>query len=514
MLLEGFYLENKANNAWRWVSDLIQKHRKRDYATLRQYVDGQQDILKKQDDDGKPNNKIVVNFAKKIIDFSTTYIASNPIRYAANEEKDGIDEYVKRLQALLVDNSEEKLTYELIEDGSIDGEVFEYYYFDEDGQICMTNFRADECIAVYDTTVKARLIAVIRYYNVLDMQTNRSETRVEVYDDKEITYLKQEGTALVVDTSLPKNPVAHGITVLAKDQDGNQKEKPVIPWTHFVNRRRKHQQHRDDGMVEGMSDLADLKNLLDAINKSISGKVDVQQYFRNPKIMFEDLDLEELLIYDKEGNLIMDAEQKKQYLAKMWETSNILVGGKAIPITWKLEDQYEENTINRLIEVLMDQSDTPHLRPDQVGTAPSGIALRIIFYHADIKAGIKMRNYGEGLRNRVRIVTGMLNRKYKQRWDFQDIDIKFSKNMPVNLMELVDMVQKLVGQLSHEERLALLPFVDDPRSSREKVLAEMEEESVRRMKALDPYAHENDDPDDQNEGGDDPPDDGVEGEAA
>lgn len=66
-----------------------------------------------------------------------------------------------KLQAVLVDNDEESLSFELIEDGSIDGEVFEYCYFDEDGQICMTEFKAGECIAVYDTTVKVKLDKLI-----------------------------------------------------------------------------------------------------------------------------------------------------------------------------------------------------------------------------------------------------------------------------------------------------------------------------------------------------------------
>ena len=492
MLLREFYEQNKANNAWRWALDLINRHKSRDYATMRKYVDGDHDILHKADEKGKPNNKIVVNFAKKVIDFGTSYIASNPIRYVPNTAEGDVKEFSERLQSVLVDNDEESLTYELIEDGSVDGEVFEYYYFDEDGNICMTSFTADECIAVYDTTVKARLVAVIRYYKVADADTKRTSTVVEVYDEREISYLKLEGNSLVLDTSREVNPVPHEITIRVTDQNGKQIDKPVVPWTHFVNRRRKHQEHRDDGMIEGIGDLHDLKNLMDALDKAISGKVDVQQYFKNPKILFKDIDLDDLMIYDHEGNMIVDVEQKKIYLAKMWEASNILVGGKATPITWDLQDQHEENTINRLIEVLLDQSSTPHLRPDQVGSAPSGIALKIIFYHADIKAGIKERQYGKGLRNRVRILTGMLNRKYRKQWDYQNIDVKFSRNIPVNIMELVEMVTKLVGELSHEERLALLPFVDDPQSSRKKLLAEQEEEAGRRMRALDPLAHEQD----------------------
>jgi len=510
MLLEEFYQRNKELNSWRWVMDLIKKHQTRDYTVMRRYVDGDQDILRKPEEKGKPNNKIVLNFARKIIEFGTSYIVSNPIRYTANEDGEEIDEYIKKLQAVLVDNDEESLTYDIVEDGSIDGEVFEYYYFDEDGQICMTEFTADECIAVYDTTVKVKLIAVIRYYYLTDADRNQKKLIVEVYDENEITYLRQEGEGLVLDTSREQNPVAHNVTVLMKDQDGKLQQKPVVPWTHFVNRRRKHQQYRDDGMIEGMGDLGDLKHLMDAINKAVSGKVDVQEYFKNPKVIFEDLDLDELLLYDQEGNLITDVEKKKQYLAKQWSTSQILVGKKAVPVTWDLQDQHEENTINRLIESLLDQSGTPHLRPDQVGTAPSGIALKIIFYHADIKAGIKMRNYGRGLRNRIRILTGMLNAKYRKQWDYQAVDIKFSKNMPVNLVEMVDIVTKLVGQLSHEERLALLPFVDDPKASRDKLLAEQDEEAQRRMALLDPYAIETAEEDKQvEEGGSDPPGDAA-----
>lgn len=61
------------------------------------YVDGDQDILRKPEEMGKPNNKIVLNFARKIIDFGTSYIVSNPIRYTANEDGEEIDEYIKKL---------------------------------------------------------------------------------------------------------------------------------------------------------------------------------------------------------------------------------------------------------------------------------------------------------------------------------------------------------------------------------------------------------------------------------
>lgn len=36
---------------------------------------------------------------------------------------------------------QESLSYDIIEDGSIDGEAFEYYFFDEDGLICIAELK-------------------------------------------------------------------------------------------------------------------------------------------------------------------------------------------------------------------------------------------------------------------------------------------------------------------------------------------------------------------------------------
>jgi Phage portal protein, SPP1 Gp6-like len=135
----------------------------------------------------------------------------------------------------LVNNDEESLTYDIVEDGSIDGEIFEDYYFDEEDQICMTEFTVEECIVVYDTTVKAKLIAIIRYYYLTDADRNQKKLIVEVYDENEITYLVREGQNLVLDTSREKNPVAHNVTGLIKDQEGKLRQKLIVPWTHLGN---------------------------------------------------------------------------------------------------------------------------------------------------------------------------------------------------------------------------------------------------------------------------------------
>lgn len=68
MLLEEFYQGHKELNSWHWVMDLIKTLQTRNYTVMRRYVDGDQDILRKPEEMGKPNNKIVLNFARKIID--------------------------------------------------------------------------------------------------------------------------------------------------------------------------------------------------------------------------------------------------------------------------------------------------------------------------------------------------------------------------------------------------------------------------------------------------------------
>ena len=51
---------------------------------LQDYYEGKHDILRRSyTDTAKPNNRIAVNYCKKITDFHTSYLVGAPVRYEA-----------------------------------------------------------------------------------------------------------------------------------------------------------------------------------------------------------------------------------------------------------------------------------------------------------------------------------------------------------------------------------------------------------------------------------------------
>ena len=61
-------------------------------------------------------------------------------------------------------------------------------------------------------------------------------------------------------------------------------------------------------------------------------------------------------------------------------------------------------------------------------------------------------------------------------WDWREVDIKFRRNKPQNMLETAQIVQMLADVLSKESRLGLLPNVDNPQDELERLQAEQEAE--------------------------------------
>ena len=69
-----------------------------------------------------------------------------------------------------------------------------------------------------------------------------------------------------------------------------------------------------------------------------------------------------------------------------------------------------------------------------------------------------------------------------------DIDIIFTRNLPVNVLEIAQIINQLRGIVSDETLLAQIPFVNDVAAEYEKVKAQKEENI-----SIYSFAHENTD---------------------
>ncbi len=146
----------------------IEQHKKEcvRYQKLMDLYIGKHDILnQKSKEDGKPDNRVVVNMPKYITDTFMGFFNGIPIKKKHQDDK------TSKIIAEFDDvNDIENLEYELAKQACIQGRSYEYMYQDEDTKTRLTYFSADEMFIVYDNTVKQQPLFAVRYVDDEDAE--------------------------------------------------------------------------------------------------------------------------------------------------------------------------------------------------------------------------------------------------------------------------------------------------------------------------------------------------------
>ena len=109
----------------------------------------------------KPDNRVVVNFAKYITDTMNGYFIGNPIRITVDEGNEEVEKYVELLDQY---NDQDDNNAELSKICSIYGAGYEMYYVDELGNIGITYLSPMEAFMIYDDSVLCRERYFVRLY--------------------------------------------------------------------------------------------------------------------------------------------------------------------------------------------------------------------------------------------------------------------------------------------------------------------------------------------------------------
>lgn len=152
-------------------------------SSYKNYYDGKQQILNKQpSDDGKPCNRIVVNYCKSIVDNYAGYLAGLPIGYEGDD----------RILEVLRYNDCKAEDTDLLRQALIYGVAYEINYLDEDGKQRFKYLDSRQCIPVYGNNLNQDLKFVIRFFQ--EDLVNEDSYIVEVYGGRTVkTYRSTPG---------------------------------------------------------------------------------------------------------------------------------------------------------------------------------------------------------------------------------------------------------------------------------------------------------------------------------
>lgn len=428
-------LDSKVALTEELILKIVKKHKETELPRLlklQKYYDAKNtEIMNRPMTDGtKPNNKIANAYASYITDTLTGYFIGKPVTYNAD------DQILEKITEIFDYADEADVNMELAKEASIYGVAYELDYCNEEGQLKMAYLSTPECIPIYDTTIDKNLLYFIRYYSDYDYVKDIKFYTIEVINNIEtIVYRSDE------------------IMSHLKLIDKYGHHFGMVPIAIYQN-------NEDE-----TGDFEKVITLIDAYDKMESDTLNDQEYFTDAYLALYgySADSDDVAQMRKDRILLMDEGTKAEWLTK---TGN---------------DTSSENIKNRLDNDIHKFAKCPNMSDENFASNASGIAIKFKTLGTENIVAIKERKFKRGLQQRFKLISqivGLLDGDF----NWGDIEIVFTRNIPSNVVEIAQMVSMLKDIVSDETLLAQIPFVEDVMSELERL-----EEQKEKAKENNPF---------------------------
>lgn len=384
----------------------------------------------------KPDNRVVTNFAKYLVDTMNGFFIGVPVRYHSDDES--INEYLEFLNKY---NDQDDNNAELARICSIYGKGYEVYYNDsETGQVGITYMNPIEGFMVYDDTNKQYPRCFINYY-----YDNDNVMHGEVRTNTEIMYFNDKGNLHFESETVP-----HSFC--------------DVPATEFIENE------------ERMSIFEPVYSMINEYNKAMSEKANDVDYFADAylKILGASLDVDTLHSIRDNRIINLSGDDSENIVVEFMDKPNA--------------DTTQENLITRLERLIFQISMVANISDENFG-ASSGISLKYKLLCMSNLAKTKERKFASGMNRRYKLIfSNPINRMNADDW--VKVDYVFTQNFPSNLQEEAQIAQQLSGIVSHETQLTVLSNVPNAKKELELINDEQEEEKNPDLNYIYPTQNE------------------------
>lgn len=419
--------------------DLIQKQIAKHNNMLQRYTylenmyKGFHDIFKGPDKENwKPDNRLAVNFPRYITDTFTGYGYGVPIKVTHPDEKvnDAIQLFGRQNE--ITDHEAE-----MVKKCCIYGHAFEFMYQNEQHETKVSSISPKELFVVYDDKLSQRALFAVRYGVYPQSSDKAGKTYGEVYT-KDFIYTFED------------KKVSEGI-------DNPYGFIPCVEWR--LNDERM-------GLFEPIT------GLVETYNATLGEKANDVDAFAEAYLAILGAELDDDGVRHIRDNRIIN----------LYGTDNakdILIQFLQKPTA----DGTQENLLNRLETLIYQISMVANISDESFGNAASGVSLAYKLQAMSNLALTFDRKIEKSLRKRYKIFCSLVTNVHDP-LAYQDIEIKTTRNIPVNTQNEAQIASTLQGVVSKETQLSVLSIVPDVRREIEK-MEEEEEEARKKLSAVD-----------------------------
>lgn len=409
-----------------FLTKLIRKFKSREqkkYHKAQRYYKSENDIHKRKTSDLKNNNKIAHGFARYMTNMATSYFIGKPIRYVTPDK-----EHQEALEKILKANYIDAVNFEVSKEASKKGIGFLILYINDQSQLRIKKFDADEIIPVFSDVLDEYLECAIRLAEDWDIDGKLVHQHAYVYDDTYIYHYQRSDT-----TSDYKE-------VIEDRQEHMLDDVPVIC---ILNN------------GEGMGDYEPCYDLIDAYDRAQSNSANDDDYFSDAYLAIVGAGggLEDALCSDGE-------EEASDKEAKNLRENKLLFldeNGQAYFIQKNTNDTAAENYKNRLFRDLFFLSQIPSLTDENFSGNLTGVAIRYKLTGLEELAIMKENGFRPAQHKMLKMITAYINMIQDKHYDPNSIEQKYERNFVDNDTEAIDNAAKLENIVSKETQISTLP---------------------------------------------------------
>lgn len=379
------------------------------YNRLKNLYESKSPILTREAKDSfKPDNRLVVNFAKYITDTFNGYFIGIPVKVSHDDDSvnDRVDNFLKL-------NDMDDNQAELSKITSIYGHGFELLYQNELSETCCTYNNPLDMFIVYDDTIAQKPLFAVRY------QVTDDGIKGQLFTSAEEVLISEGKDGLILSDNKPHY---YG-------------DVPVIEYIENEERQ---------------SIFESVESLINAYDKAISEKANDVDYFADAYLKLLGMELDETTLQNIRDNRIINlygGDDVSKLLVEFMEKPN--------------GDDSQEHLLDRLERLIYQMSMVANINDESFGNA-SGVALEFKLQPMKNIASMKERKFVSGMNRRFKMLFNLpTNMEVSKKEEWRNLDYKFTRNIPRNISDEANTASSLEGIVSKEKQLSVLSIVDN-----------------------------------------------------
>ncbi len=431
----------------REISRFKASKRRKDMFTGEMYYNGNHDILKKrrmvigeggslEEVKNLPNNHIVDNQYKKMVDQKCNYLLGQPITYQGDNTA-----YLDALKTIF-NMRFNRLMKNTGKDALNEGIAWLFPCYDENGEFVIRKFKGHEIIPGWKDADHTVLEYAIRIYGLISYEsdTEKIVEKVEVFDDAGIHYFQLDNGTLT-----PEAPFEQPYFMVDDVHPFNWSKIPLIPFK------------RDDNEIPL---IRNVKSLQDGLNLILSNfQNNMEEDARNTILI--------LVNYDGE-NLGTFRKNLAQYGAVKVKT----VDGAAGDLK-TLQVEVNADNYKAIIEIfkkaIIENAMGYDAKDDRLSGEPNQMNIQSMYSDIDLDANEMESEFQAGFEELLWFVNCHFANTGVGNFDGETVSVIFNRDILINETEAIENVRNSIGILSDETLVAQHPWVDDPQVEMERL---------------------------------------------